>query len=226
MNTQTQPFTEQQQAVVTALRKTFEIDDDEIRFLNPEKPQEPWLSSGALMSIARQTGAFQTISERYDKYIEALNQVVHVATVIDKEGRSFERTGVATVGENLSLTGAREIDAHALAGARALNAALRAAGFHPLRAGSVINLDLNLPKSGAVDNAAQRDIDLGHIHAVAEEKGLIRKQAGGKKDVSLYKTFLFDTFGVHTVAMLNQAERASIIEALRQLPDVADEQAA
>src|SRR5436853_7896891 len=95
MNTQAQTFTESQQAVVASLRTKFEIDDDQIRFLNPEKPNEPWLSAEGLMSIARQTTAFRSISERFDSFIPELMQVVHCATVVDQEGRTFERTGVA-----------------------------------------------------------------------------------------------------------------------------------
>lgn len=213
--------TQQQQEVINQLTSKFEIDVTRILFLNPDRPEEPWFPAEELMSIARQAGGFQSIGEQFDQYIPNLNQVVHIATVVDAQGRAYSRTGVATQGEK--IPGSNEVgDEHALAASRALSAALRAAGFYPLRAGSTIDLKLNL--SGSSDpvaaEAEARTKDLRQIHALAEEKGLIREGVGGgNKDMSSYRAWLMELFGTNTAATLNPIQRQSVINALQQLPD-------
>ena len=219
-------MTENQRKVIEQLTTRFNIDPDQIKFLNPDRPDEPWLSAEALITIARQSGNFRTIEEEFSQYIQPLHQVVHIATVIDHEGRVYRRTGVATIGE--SVPGRGEPDEHALAASRALAAALRAAGFHPLRPGTVVQIDAvrrlaeaTPPAPVSTDDSAQlRNIDLRQIHMLAQKKGLIR-DLGGRKDMSGYRAWLMETFGVETAAALNETERASAINALRLLPDAA-----
>lgn len=213
--------TQQQQEVVNLIASKYEIDTERILFLNENKPEEPWFPAEELMSIARQAGGFQAISEQFDQFIPNLNQVVHIATVVDAQGRTYSQSGVATMGESLRHT-SEVIDEHALARSRALSAALRAAGFYPLRAGSVINLELDVkPSSSPVaDETEARNRDLRQIHVLAERKGLIREGVGGgNKDMSGYRTWLTEAYGTHSAATLNPVKRKSVINALNQLPD-------
>ena len=201
------------------LGEQFNIDPERILFLNESKPEEPWLPAEALMTIARQSGDFKGIDESVDQYIEPLKQIVHRATVIDAVGRTYTRCGVATLGER------EDVDDHALAAGRALNAALTAAGFNPLRPGAVVTLDLPLPKNAptgasVVAEANSRTIDLKRIHLIAAEKGLIKHRRNGEKDVSAYRQMLKQNFGVSTVVAMSATERASLINYMQQLPDV------
>jgi hypothetical protein len=67
--------------------------------------------------------------------------------------------------------------------------------------------------------AEQRNKDLAQIHILAMQKGLIREGVGGRKELSAYKTWLFENWGVETAGALNPVERQSVINALRQMPD-------
>jgi len=210
----------QQQAVADRLAQQFDIDAERILFLNEEKPEEPWLPAESLLTIARRSGNFQTIDESFDQYIEPLSQVVHRATVIDREGMTYTRSGVATINER------EEVDAHALAAGRAVGAALTAAGFNPLRPGAVVSLDLALPGGDVrqADEAQSRNADLRRIHAIAERKGLILPLPGGGWDRAGYRRLLMEKFGVNTAAMFDATQRASFINILDQMPDAfADE---
>lgn len=212
--------TQTQQSVISQLTQKFEIDEEKILFLNPNKPDEPWLSAEVLMSIARQSGGFQTIEESFDQYIPGLEQVAHTAIVVDKDGRVYKRSGVASLSETV---GGDKPDVHALAGSRALNAVLTAAGFHPLRAASVVPLDTKREPHTLADEAASRAKDLKRIHAIAERKGLITEGTGGVKDMSPYRSWLMEHHGTTTAANLNPIQRASVINALGQWPDIDDE---
>ncbi len=209
----------QQQAVVDRLVQQFDIDAERVYFLNEEKPEEPWLPAESLLTIARQSGNFQTIDESFDQYIAALSQVVHRATVIDRDGRTYTRSGVATIGER------EEVDAHALAAGRAVSAALTAAGFNPLRPGAVVALDLRLSAGAPLAEEAQtRNTDLKRIHAIAERKGLIVPLPGGGWDRAGYRRLLAEKYGVNTSAGFDATQRASFINLLEQLSDAfADE---
>lgn len=210
----------QQESISLKLSEQFNIDPERILFLNEKNPEEPWLSAEALVTIARQTGNFQTIDESYDQLIVPLNQVVHRATVIDREGRTYSRCGIATIGER------EDIDDHALAAGRAISAALTAAGFNPLRPGAVVTLDLTL-QSDSPANAAEaqsRNADLKRIHKIAEVKGLITRKPGGGWDRTGYRQFLTDNYKTNTAAAFDALQRASLINALERLQDaVVDE---
>lgn len=203
-----------QAAIRRELGEKFNIDPDRILFLNENKPDEPWLPAEALMTIARQSGNFQAIDETVEQFIAPLNQIVHRATVIDTAGRSYGRCGVATIGER------QDIDDHALAAGRALNAALTAAGFNPLRPGASVVIDLNLPKheSTQADEAKARTTDLKRIHAIGIEKGLIQYIPGAGKDDRGYRQMLREKFGVGSAVGFDAAQRASLINHLEQLP--------
>lgn len=214
-----QPRSQQQQSIAQELASRFDIDPDRILFLNPDKPEEPWLSAEALVTIARRSGDFQGIDEGFDQFIAPLNQVVHRATVTDKGARVFTRAGVATVGER------EDIDDHALAAGRAVGAALTAAGFNPLRPGAVVSISSH-PQAGAAqgDEANSRGTDLKRIHALAEEKGLIRRGRDGSIDRTGYRTFLLTNYNTTTAAQFDEGQRASLINALKQLPDASDDE--
>ncbi|HYX72154.1 MAG TPA: hypothetical protein VE732_05235 [Nitrososphaera sp.] len=216
-----QSRTPQQKEIVSQLTKQFEIDSDRILFLNPRRPEEPWLPAEELLIIARKVGGFQSIGEQFDQFIPGLNQYVHIATVIDKDGRTYSRSGIATEGETLPNT-EETFDPHDLAASRALGAALRAAGFYPFRAGSVIDLNLKLsrPSNPVEAEAESRNADLAAIHIEAEKKGLIVEGVGGRKDISGYKNWLFENWGVTSAGALNPVERQSAIAALKQMPNV------
>lgn len=202
------------------LGEQFNIDPERILFLNASKPEEAWLNAEALTTIARNSGNFQEIDESFNQFVSALNQIIHSATVVDANGRRYTRAGVATIGES------DEIDDHGLAAGRAISAALRAAGFDPLRPGAAVVLDLKLPQGASpigatpVVEAHERTIDLRRIHVLASEKGLIKHLQSGEKDVNAYRQMLKDRFGVSTVVAMTSRERASVINYMKQLPDV------
>ena len=209
-------LTLKQETIRMQLAEQFNIDPERILFLNEKNPDEPWLNAEALTTIARQSGQFQAIDEEFNQYIERLNQIVHSATVVDREGRSYTRSGVATIGES------SEIDDHGLAAGRAMSAALTAAGFNPLRPGAVNTLDLNLPTDQPVisDEAQSRNQDLKRIHKLAEVKGLIIPTPGGGWDRTKYRQMLMEKYEVNTAAGFDQLQRASLIQVLEQMPDV------
>jgi hypothetical protein len=207
-----------QQEIANRLAEQFDIDGERILFLNEEKPDEPWLNAEALITIARRSGNFQEIDEGFNQFVTALNQVIHTATVVDKEGRRYTRTGVATIGES------KDINEHDLAVGRAMGAALTAAGFNPLRPGAAVTLDLNLQKdnnnlSAQIDEARSRTTDLKRIHALAIEKRLITFP-GGVKDMAEYRKTLKENYGVTTAGGFNALQRASLINFLERLPEV------
>ena len=208
-------LTPKQETIRLQLAEQFSIDSERILFLNENNPEEPWLNAEALTTIARQSGQFQAIDEGFNQYIERLNQIVHSATVVDKEGRSYTRSGVATIDES------KEIDEHGLAAGRAVSAALTAAGFNPLRPGAVATLDLKLSSDSTAKagEAQSRSQDLRRIHKIAETKGLISPIPGGW-DRTKYRGLLMEKYGVNTAAGFDQLQRASLIQLLEQLPDV------
>lgn len=204
-----------QQAIAEKLASEFDIDAERILFLNSDKPEEPWLSAEALITIARRTEEFQAIDEGFNQFIAPLSQVVHAATVIDGKGHSFTRSGVATIGES------EEIEAHPLAAGRAVSAALTAAGFHPLRPGTVVAINSRQPGTAqSADEASSRNTDLKRIHAIAENKGLIVPKAGGGWDRTGYRNLLVEKYGVNTAAGFGPTQRASLINHLEQLKDI------
>jgi hypothetical protein len=207
-------LTLKQQSVAEGLAARFNIDPERIYFLNPDKQDEAWLPAESLITIARQSGDFQTIDEGFDQFIDPLNQIVHYAAVVTKGGLTFRRSGVATIGER------DEMDDHALAAGRAVSAALTAAGFNPLRPGVVA--DLNKRKEAAQPLGVElttRQRDLKRIHALAVQKGLLKPMAGGGYNRDGYKRFLVEHYGVSTSIEFNETKRASLINSLEQLPD-------
>lgn len=214
--------TDAQNAVIAALAENFEIDPTKILFLNREQPLEPWLPADVLMGIARQSGLFKAINEEFATYIEPLKQVVHVATVIDPEDRIFTRTGAATLGERLGDS-VEPAEPHSLASARALKAVLDAAGFNPAKAAPVLKLRLPPEEHAIADQATSRTNDLATIHTIARDKGLIRDPKDGTNnlDMTAYRAFLAESFGVNTAAALSPEERSALINRLRELPEQA-----
>lgn len=209
--------TQKQDEIAARLASEFDIDADRILFLNPDKPEEPWLSAEALVTIARRSGNFQAIDETFNQYIAPLNQVVHSATVVDKDGRSYTRSGVATIGER------EEVDDHTLAAGRAVGAALTAAGFNPLRPGGVVSIHQSRQQAAGqsqADPAQSRNTDLKRIHALAVEKGLIKTLPGDQRDMVEYRKALKANYGVTSAAGFDVHQRASLINYLEQLPDV------
>jgi hypothetical protein len=211
--------TNKQQEIAERIAREFEIDADRVLFLNSDKPEEPWLSAEALVTITRRSGNFRAIDEGYDQYIEQLKQIVHRATVTDSEGRVYTRSGVATIGER------EDIDDHALAAGRAVGAALRAAGFDPLKPGAVVS-STPRQQAGAAqgDEANSRNTDLKRIHALAEEKGLIRRGPNDSIDRTGYRAFLLANYNTTTAVSLGEAQRASLINAIEQLPAVEEDE--
>lgn len=175
----------------------------------------PWLNADQLGMIARASGEFQSISTVYDRRDN--QEVIYLATVTDKDGRNYSRTGVATDGEK--LPNGVNIKTHALAETRALRAALDMAGFNPLKGGSVVHLGELRRQPG--NETARRGDQLKTIHALAEEKGLIVRDADGKSDRSGYRAWLEEEFEVTTSAMFTEEQFAVAIHKLRKLPNAA-----
>jgi hypothetical protein len=192
------------------------IGEEDIYFLNPDKPDEAWLSPNALTTLARKSPELRSVSEDYVNYIAPLNQVVHRAVVIDAQGRDFARTGIATIGEKPGM------DEHFLAAGRALSAALTAAGFNPLKAGNVVALAAASEQRSVTSEAEQRRRDLGRIKIVARECGYITDSAFGA-DFTHYRATLERLYGVRTAAALDADERASFIQyMLTNAPHIAE----
>lgn len=214
-------ITQKQQEVLTHLSTNFGIDESRVLFINPRDANDPWIPADELESIARQLSGFKHSSVLHDKFIPETKQVAYIATVVDKNDVTFTRSGVATIGEQPN---GFEIEAEILAAGRALSAALRAAGFHPYRSGSVVNfseMKEEIEAKRIMDSipqveheAIQRTKDLRQIHAVAAEKGLIVVR-DGQKDDSEYRRKLKEKFGVGTAAILDQAHRAQVINWLK-----------
>jgi hypothetical protein len=219
MQTRTTILTDRQRGVARDLAKALNIDGDRIRFLNPDKPEEPWLPPEALVTIARQSPRFKTLDEGYQEFIQQLRQVVHHATFIDVDGRTFGRCGVATIDEDA------DIDAHVIAAGRAISAALNTGGINPLRPGATVApVDLgSLPLSSSADanELIARRGDLARIHILAKQKGLIIEGAGvnGAESTKKYKDQLEAWYGVRSAYGFSPEQRASLIEALSRLPD-------
>src|SRR2546423_7681002 len=133
MSTITQrQYSADESLLLSQLHDRFGIDPNRVLFF---KPGEPWLPSEELIAIARQADVFQSIHESFDQDIPSLSQVAHTAMVTDKMGRTFSRSGVATIGEMIE---GKEGDAHDLAASRALRNAMGAAGFNPFPVGAAI----------------------------------------------------------------------------------------
>lgn len=200
-----------QVAVIRDLSQRYGIDPTGITFLNNG---EPWLTSRMRLEIARQSEEFQSVDENFDQMIPQLNQVVHSAEVIDRDGRRFRRSGVAAIGER--LPNSEIADEHELAASRALGAALDAAGFNPLgKTRSAISPDRRAAGITMVEDPAETRLNqLGQIHLLAEQAGLIFRTEHGK-NLTAYREFLAEHYGVTSVAGMTETDRASVIAALR-----------
>src|ERR1700742_2347522 len=126
-------LTSDQATIADNLARQCGIDRERIYFLNQRKPLDYWVPPDQLTVAARAVGGFQSLEEKFDVFDERLNQIFHVATVIDEQGRTFVRTGVATLGERTAA--GDDFDEHQLAGGRAISAALTAAGCNPFKGG-------------------------------------------------------------------------------------------
>lgn len=223
---------EKQRAKLAILKQNFGLSDAELdRCLYFRTDQEePWIPSDILEAIARLTGGFETISSVYDKVRTETQHLVYAGLVVDREGRSYPRSGVAKIdGETV---GGTLFDGDALAENRALSASLQAAGFDPFKAGSVVSigkLEHGPSRSGTplddrqkelqqiTDAAELRTKDLRQIHAVAEKKGLIVD-----KNDRLYRRWLMDNFQLTSSAFVDHETRMTIVAKLNELNDPAE----
>lgn len=214
-----------QRQIAENLSDAYGFPPEAVRFF---KDDEPWLGAEELMLVARKSPDVQNVHEDFDQFIEPLKQVVHTASVVLKDGRTFQRTGIAKVGERLpGMKDDEMVDEHLLAASRAIRSALIAAGINPAkpqpaepRREAMVTYD----KAGAnVDDAAQRDKDLKEIHALAWEAGLIVRGESGT-DHTRYRNFLHDHLAKQgriyldtpSAASLDTTDRASVISALRE----------
>lgn len=224
-DTKIQP-TESQRKTLAILRQNFDLSDSDIeRCLFFSRDQEiPFIPTEILIRIARSTGDFASIEPDYSTYVHALEQLVYKGTVVDRDGRSITRIGVATLGEK---PGGYEIDPHKLAESRALGSALSDAGFNPLKPRSVVKFEKpSTPPSAdlraaadALSEADKRRRDLGRIHALARDAGILRKADAGGWDTGEYRNWLDANFGTRTAATLDEATRAQVINKLSLYPD-------
>ena len=211
----------EQQRKAEELAEQYGIDRERILFLNSERPLEPWIPAEELMSIARQSGGFQSVEETFSEWVPGLNQVIHQAVVIDSQGRSYKRSGVATMGEGAESGP----DEHQLAGSRAISAVLRAAGFHPLKSGAVVSAQpvkgqqvrVQLEVGQRVEDKAERTNTIAQIHLLAEKAGLIIYRPGEKKEMTDYRAWLLEMFDTETAAGLDEKQRAQAVHELRRL---------
>lgn len=211
---------EKQRAQLANLKQNFDLSDEDIaRCLVFSSEQAPWIPPDLLQAIALQVGANRYVGVKFEQFIPQLQQIAWTATVIDERERTFERSGVATIGES---SNGRDIDPHVLASGRALQAALNAAGFNPFKPGFVAIVtpadDQQHPDVMSVDERSAhlledelelRRKDLAQIHKLAQDSGLI---VG--KDQRRYREWLMDKFHVHSSIELDAKTRASVINAL------------
>ena len=223
-NRTTQP-TEKQRAKLAALKQNFGLSDSDIdRCLFFSQDQDvPYIPPEILIAIARSTKAFQSIIPEYSTYVEALKQIIYKATVVDPDGREITRIGVATIGEK---PGGYEIDPHKLAEGRAIGNALSDSGFNPFKSHFLSGLAvgiIELSRAGESNpfGFSTRDVeadlrgrDLRRIHALAEEKGLIIRLPSGGNISTPYRDWLSTNFQTRTVAAMDAASRAQVINAL------------
>lgn len=217
----------EQQKNLNKLRLEFGLSQaalDRCLFFN--NANEPWIPPDILQAIANQIGTFTYVGAKFDQYVRELEQCIYLATVIDDLGKTFDRPGVATIGEVSGSAGGLNIDAHLLAQNRALQAALDAAGFHPFKPGYRVKANEGVPSHTGQQQLTEREIelqrkadesalrgkDLRQIHALAEECGLIIGN-----DRRNYRRWLKANYGVETAALMTAGERASVINALSQI---------
>lgn len=194
------------------LEREYGINPKDVPILDGE----PWLTSNQLAMIARRDGSFSSIDVDFKEHVSELNQVVWRATVIDKESRIFCRSGVATIGERLP-TGAQASE-HELAASRALRSALAMAGFDVLKGGSAVSLKSSGRIEMAEDETTTRYGQLRQIHTLAEKLGLILPaKQGEKRDMTKYKAFLLERYGLESTAGMSESERASVIASLTEM---------
>ena len=207
----------------------FSIPTHWILFLNDREPLEPWFNPKALLAIARQAPEIQTVSGRFDKYVEPLKRIFFLGTVILANGRSYEMTGWSTVGEHL-FDARDDIDEFSLAQGRAMHAAMEAAGVNPSKPASLVSLMKPRPpvvndedEEMNPDEAAQRGKDVARIHVLAEALGLIKSE-GGMRNKYEYRIWLQrfskDAFGLTSVTSstaLSRGQRQLVISELQRL---------
>lgn len=215
-------FSIQQKRIAETVSHQYGVPKDKVYFPYEREPDRPWLGAEALMVIARNSPEVSGVMERFDKYEPTLQQIFHLATVTTTDGHTFERTGVASIGEKLKGVPDEEVDEHELAAARAIRKALADAGVDPFSNVRSEEPAEAVPASAGVQEAALRTRDLAEIHMLAEEKGLV-SVVGGKKDDSKYRRWLnrhcsgLGIGDVTSAVNLGPKERASVIQALRQL---------
>lgn len=229
--------TEKQSAQLATLQKNFDLSAEDIgRCLFFSQDQErPWIPSDLLVSIARRTGQFSSIDTEFSSYVRGLEQLIYKATVIDQDGRSVTRTGVATIGETPN---GENFDEHKLAEGRALSQALNDQGFNPFRShfvGGIVMAvaridrksepDLASEKHQAelrfiADESERRRKDLAQIKLLAREKGLVVTMgSNGRETDEPYRDWLSTNFQTRTAVTLSPEERAQVINALRNYRD-------
>jgi hypothetical protein len=218
----------EQQKIADTLSTRYGFPREMVLFPNKRKPTAPWLAKDALLTIARKSEEIRSVSERFDKYIPDLGQVVHIGRVELQDGRVFEVTGVASLSEKLP-DGSDEWDEHYLAASRALRSTLDAAGVNPMKNAAELPTGSSrddtgpllqpqperhppLSNSRRAQEASQEKKDLARIHILAEEIGLITRRPNFNDKP--YRQFLFDFFRVDSALKLNAADRQSLINAL------------
>src|SRR5262245_35580852 len=81
------------------LQQKFGLSDSEINrclFFSKEQ-DEPWIPYDLRLAIARISGGFTLAKASHEKVVLETNQVVYNGIVIDQEGRTYERPGVASL---------------------------------------------------------------------------------------------------------------------------------
>lgn len=222
---QAKDLTERQIKNLAFLKEHFGLSDGELNrclFFSREQ-DEPWIPADVQIKIAQADPRFTASDPEFVSYIEPLKQFIYKAHVTDDRGRVFARVGVATVGER---PGGYEIDPHDLAQSRALGKALTDAQFNPFKNGrsSAKTEPTHSGPPVRVDTLEWREIptpaeirkrNLNAIHAIAEQKGLIYRDATGQKNMQKYRNLLLKHYGVASAVLMTETQRESWIEFLR-----------
>jgi len=217
-------------SMLNELQQVYGINPNDVLRLDGK----PWLSSEQLATIARKAGGFVSIDVDFKEYVPDLKQVLWVASLIDNEGRTYRRTGVATIGEK--LPSGQDVSPNDLAASRALRSALTMAGYDVFKGGTVVNLSPEVAKRLANYKPQPSDIRfvqepnevvqvpdwpglrrnfLAELHALAQEVGLITIGEDNKPNLSAYRDWLLEEFDVNSSASFDEAEFAQAINKLK-----------
>lgn len=212
-------LTSAHQALLMSLRERFRINTSGVIFFPDANAGEPWIPAAELMTIAQQTGRFQSFDEVFSGYEHSLNKLFIKAVLTDQNGVVYSRLGSASQAE----ADARRIDIETLAKQRAWKATLTLAGIDPFKSNSIHELDFRPVNDDGERQAAQLKLDqelrsrlIRHIQTIAFKIGLKRYDPLKKRvDNGAYLEFLIQHGMKPSTTEMTISELESCLELMR-----------